>query len=86
MVTTSRLSLTGLGRYLVAVRMRTVVNQHRCAEVSAQHRQVLQVVPLHLQTGLAEQAVVHQGSFHVNEVKQLVRVYLLGRGKNNDLR
>lgn len=64
------------GAHLVAEGVRAVVHQHRLGQVAAQHVQVLEVVAVHVQAGVAVEAVVDEAGLGVQQRQQLLRVHL----------
>eukprot|EP00287_Rhodomonas_sp_CCMP768_P018254 CAMPEP_0202825404 /NCGR_PEP_ID=MMETSP1389-20130828/13016_1 /ASSEMBLY_ACC=CAM_ASM_000865 /TAXON_ID=302021 /ORGANISM="Rhodomonas sp., Strain CCMP768" /LENGTH=415 /DNA_ID=CAMNT_0049498633 /DNA_START=71 /DNA_END=1320 /DNA_ORIENTATION=+ len=70
---------------LVAEGLRGVVDDGDLGEVTAQHRQVLDVVVVDEDAGVAEDAVADELAVGVDHVEELVRVDLLRRREHNQL-
>ena len=63
--------------------LRRVVNDHCLGQVPPERRQVLHVVPLHINTRVPEQPVVDALPLRVDDVQQLLRVHALA-GREDD--
>lgn len=70
---------------LVTKRVRAVVDQDHLLHVALTDVQVLEVVALHRQTGLAEYSVLDVLALRIDAIEQLVGVDLLAGGEDDDL-
>lgn len=70
---------------LVGVCIRRVVYEHRLTEVTAQHGEVFEVVALHNQAGLSEEAVLDVLSLGVQLIQKDICVDFLRRCEKHNL-
>lgn len=71
--------------YLISKRLRTVIDDYCLRQVSAQDRQILDVVSVHADTVFAKQAVLDQLPRRIQQIHQLVGVHPFARRKQDHL-